>query len=515
MYQVLIVDDEEIVCRGMAQFVKWEKCGFEVAGIATSVDEALRILEKMHIDVIFTDIRMPEKTGIDLLKAVQEQYPDIQSVVLSGYSDFDYAKDAIRYGAMEYLTKPVNLVEVEELLERLAEKLGQRYQEAKIHTYHMEGLLLSIARGYAEADVEKYNLPKLDSWYGISVFMTQKTLEEETVVQEKSVMKKRIKAVIPDAIILDSSMYVLFAIVPVKEESEFASFVSILEQVCCVDGCWAMGISKEKHGVDRLAEAFKEAEQAMRYLMADTRKKVIFYQNIEKLFSEKSSQIKEILTEFLCKLHSGEDKKQTVRWLEQVLTTMESTEQMSVLQFQTVCIRFLIEMNGYLQDSGLEKGNLHDRLNEVLRQLLCCQNSQDVLSWMLSYLDWLTQELEQADSQKISKGVISEIQNFIRQHYQENISLNMLAEQFYMHPNYLSRLFKEKTGENFVDYLVQVRMQKVKELLKGSDYKIIEICGMVGYDNPRSFSKAFKHYTGMTPKEYRETCNKRGCALSN
>jgi len=116
MYQVLIVDDEEIVCRGMAQFVKWEKCGFEVAGIAASVDEALRMFKKMSIDVVFTDIRMPEKSGIDLLKEVQELYPDVKTVVLSGYSDFDYAKDAIRYGAVEYLTKPVNLGEVEELL---------------------------------------------------------------------------------------------------------------------------------------------------------------------------------------------------------------------------------------------------------------------------------------------------------------------------------------------------------------------------------------------------------------
>ena len=118
---------------------------------------------------------------------------------------------------------------------------------------------------------------------------------------------------------------------------------------------------------------------------------------------------------------------------------------------------------------------------------------------MLSYLEWVTRSLEHADNHQISGGVVAEIQNFIRQHYQENISLNMLAEQFYMHPNYLSRLFKEKTGKNFVDYLVQIRMQKVKELLKNSDYKIIEICSMVGYDNPRSFSKAFKHYAENYP----------------
>lgn len=504
MYQVLIVDDEEIVCRGMAQFVKWEKCGFEVAGIAASVDEALRMFKKMSIDVVFTDIRMPEKSGIDLLKEVQELYPDVKTVVLSGYSDFDYAKDAIRYAAVEYLTKPVNLGEVEELLGRLSENLERHQKEAKIHTYHMEGLLLSIARGYAEADMEKYDLPQLEMWYGVSVFMIEKSQDEENVTQEKEKMKKQIVAVIPETIILDSSVYGLFAIVPAKAEEEFAYFVSILEQVCCTDGCWAMGISRKKSGINRLTEAFQESQQAMRYLMADTRKKVIFYQNIEKLFSEKSSQIQEILTEFLCKLNGGEDKTQIIRWLEQVLTAMESTEKMSVLEFQTVCIRFLIEMNGHLQETGLEKEVLHDRLNEVLQQLLCCENSQDVLRWMLSYLEWVTRSLEHADNHQISGGVVAEIQNFIRQHYQENISLNMLAEQFYMHPNYLSRLFKEKTGKNFVDYLVQIRMQKVKELLKNSDYKIIEICSMVGYDNPRSFSKAFKHYAGMTPKEYRE-----------
>lgn len=508
MYQVLIVDDEEIVCRGMAQFIKWEQSGFEMAGIAFGVDEAMRMLEKLHIDVIFTDIRMPEKSGIDLLKNVQEQYPDIQTVVLSGYSDFDYAKDAIRYGAKEYLTKPVNLGEVEELLGRIAEKLNQRNKELQIHTGHMEGLLLSIARGYTKVDPEKLNLPHLDCWYGISVFMTEKNADEDQVALKKKEMKQNIAAVMPSAIIVDSSVYSLFVIVSVQEEKEFHHFVAILEQVCCA-GCWALGISREKWGIEHLAEAFKETEQAMRYVMADMRKKVIFYQNIEKLFSEKSSQVQKILTEFLCKLNGGENQHQIINWLKQALTIMEYTEQMSVVEFQTVCIRFLIEISGHLNDMGVEQTSLHDQLNDVLRQMLWCDKSQDVLQWMLTYLDWVTQKLDHSNNQKNSGGVIVEIQSYIRQHYSENITLNMLAELYYMHPNYLSRLFKDKTGQNFIEYLVDVRMQKVKELLRTTDCKIIEICSMVGYDNPRSFSKAFKHHTGLTPKEYREKIHEK------
>ena len=508
MYQVLIVDDEEIVCRGMAQFVKWEESGFEVAGIATRVDEAIRMLEKMPIDVIFTDIRMPEKSGIDLLKYVQEQYPEIQTVVLSGYSNFDYAKDAIRYGATEYLTKPVNLGEVEELLGRIACKLNKRSQEKQIHSGHMEGLLLSVARGYTKADPELLQLPKLNRWYGIVVFMMEKQGEEDQVAQKKREMKKNIAAVMKSAIIVDSSVYALFVIVPVQENTEFQNFVSIMEQVCCA-GDWALGISREKQGIEQLPDAFQETEKAMCYIKADTRKKVIFYQNIEPLFSEKSAQVQKILTEFLCRLNSGEDQNQSISWLKQTLTIMESTEQMSVIEFQTVCIRFLIEISGYFSEMGVDQTGLHDQLNEVLQQLLLCDKNQEVLQWMLTYLDWVTQKLDHSSSPKNHGGVIAEIQSYIRQHYSENITLNMLAELYYMHPNYLSRLFKEKTGQNFVDYLVDVRMQKVKELLRSTDCKIVEICSEVGYDNPRSFSKAFKHHTGMTPKEYRESLSKK------
>ena len=505
MYQVLIVDDEEIVCRGMAQFVKWEKCGFEVAGMASGVDEAIHMLKKLSVDVIFTDIRMPGKSGIDLLKYVQEEYPDIQTIVLSGYSDFDYAKEAIRYGAKEYLTKPVNLGEVEVLLQRIEEKLNRMHQEARIHSGHMEGLLLSIARGYSEPEVEKYKLPSLKDWYGVSVCLTQKNLEEGRLRQEKECMKKQIGAVTPEAIILESSLFALFVIAPVKDESEFTYFLSMMEQVCTEENGWGIGISRKKHGISSLSEAFKETELATRYIMADTRKKVIAYKNIEKLFSEKSSQIQEILSEFLCRLQSGEEKAVVIQWLKNVLLTMENAENMTVMEMQTVCIRFLIEVSGHFHDVGYGKEDAHDRLNSALQKLLCCEKSQDVIKMMLSYLDWIAQQMETMDQYKMTGGVIAEIQSFIRQNYQENISLNMLTELFYMHPNYLSRLFKEKTGMNFFDYLVKIRMEKAKELVKTSDYKMIEICGLVGYDNPRSFSKAFKHYTGMTPKEYRES----------
>ena len=185
-YQVLIVDDEEIVCRGLSQFVKWEEHGFEVAGIAHSADDALTLAEKLPIDLVFTDIRMPGRSGLDLLKALRLEAPSIKCVILSGFADFSYAQEALRYDAADYLTKPVNLREVEALLDRLRIEFEDRQEESKIHTHRLEALLLSAAKGYADADVSQYNLPVLDRWYGLSMSLLNRELPESEIAAKKN-----------------------------------------------------------------------------------------------------------------------------------------------------------------------------------------------------------------------------------------------------------------------------------------------------------------------------------------
>ena len=139
-YKVLIVDDEEIVCRGLTQFVKWQEHGFQAAGSANSVEEALLQLEHMEVAVIFLDIRMPGKTGLDMLQILQQSYPGIKTVILSGFSEFSYAREAIRYGAVDYLSKPVNLQEVETLLDRLKAEFEKEGREKEIRDNRIEVL---------------------------------------------------------------------------------------------------------------------------------------------------------------------------------------------------------------------------------------------------------------------------------------------------------------------------------------------------------------------------------------
>lgn len=407
VYQVLIVDDEEIVCRGLARFVKWEKYGFQVAGTAASGEEALSILGKKPIDLIFMDIRMPQMTGLELLKLVKEQYSQTKCVILSGYSDFSYAQEAIRNGASDYLTKPVVLKDIETLLERLSSEFTHQQKESLIHTNRMEALLLSAVKGYSHIDPHRYDLPNLKQWYGLSMILKNKTFSQMEIDEKKQQMRSQISSVIPSAIFLDDELSSLFALLPWESDTSFDSLTALLEQLCFGLKEWSCGASSLKYGFGELQEGWEESRKAQLFHQTKPTDSIILYSNI--------------------------------------------------------------------------------------KQNLACTPTPA-----------LDISREVPDEKNINKDVIQEIQNFICCHYAENISLNSLAEQFYLHPNYLSRLFKEKTGHNFVEYLTEIRMEKVKELLRSSNKKIIEICDMTGYDNPRYFSKVFKQYTGMTPREYRD-----------
>ncbi len=502
-YEVLIVDDEEIVCRGLAQFVKWEVHGFHVAGTAYGVDEALQFLEHTPVDVAFIDIRMPKKTGIDLLEALKKDYPETRAVILSGFSEFSYAREALRLGAVDYLTKPVNLKEVEELLDRLKADFERERWDRKVRSSRIEGLLLSAARGYGDLEPARYALPALMSWCGLAAVLLDRELSEEETAGRKEVLKGMIEAVLPDAFILNNEVFGLFAILPFKAEEEAEDFIHFLEQSGEVHDSWACGVSRFKQGLSELREGYQEAQQALRYHRASQKAGIIWYRNIESLFSQKQPEVEEIIASLYSGLANPEERGEAMEKLEEALQKTGEDE-MDFTRAQTVCIRCLIELAGLMQGLKLKEKDLHGRLNHTLEKILLCSDIKGVEDSVREYFNWLAEKMEESDDQQLGKGVIREIQLFIRRHYNEELSLNMLAEEFFLHPNYLSRLFKEKTGENFVEYLTRVRMEKVMELLDTTEDKVGDICATAGYDNPRYFSKVFKQYTGMTPTEYRE-----------
>ena len=278
---------------------------------------------------------------------------------------------------------------------------------------------------------------------------------------------------------------------------------NFLEQAGKRNGGWFFGGSKYKSGYHSLPAAYEEAEQALRYNKAREGSGIIWYKNIEMLFPREAPEMSDAANTLASMLTNPEERKNAVAYMDSVLNSL-GEKRLNVLQIQAACIGGLIELNGNLQNLKLKSVNLRQSLNSILESILLCPDFQNTKNCILDYVQKLSDKLNEADEQQLSKGIVRDIQMYIRNHYQEPISLASLAEQFYLHPNYLSRLFKEKTGKNFIDYITEIRMDKVKEMLADPNGKISDISQAVGYENPRYFSKVFKQTTGFTPREYRE-----------
>lgn len=151
MYKVLLVDDEERVTQGMARFVPWEETGFSVVGCATSVARALVFVEKEPVDLVITDIQMPVQSGLDLIRLMKPTYPQTKYVILSAYSEFSYAQEALRLGAFDYLTKPINFGQMKTLLLKLREQLDaerRRGEGNDTRELFARTLVMNFANGY-------------------------------------------------------------------------------------------------------------------------------------------------------------------------------------------------------------------------------------------------------------------------------------------------------------------------------------------------------------------------------
>lgn len=321
-YHVLIVDDEEIVCRGLAQFVKWQDYGFAVAATAYSADEALSVLERTTIDVVFMDIRMPGKSGLELLQIIRQTYPHTKSVILSGYADFSYAQEAIRYGAVDYLTKPVVLKDIEALLERLRTEFLNAQKDDQIRSRRIEALLLSAAKGYLPADRMKCDLPSLDHWYGLAMALTDRSLSEEAITQKKQEMTRRLISLLPSAICLSDEVFSMFCLLPCRTEADFSSFVSMMEQLDTGLSEWSCGASRQKCGADELHEGWVEAGRALRYHRAGVKEGIILYQNIETLFSQSALSMQDMLPELLRRLTNPETRETVPALVQETLTSL-------------------------------------------------------------------------------------------------------------------------------------------------------------------------------------------------
>ncbi len=503
MYTVLLVDDEEMVTQGLSRFVPWEETGFKVAGTASSVDKALAFLEKTPVDLVITDITMPVKSGLDLIEEINAKYPGIKTVIVSGYSDFAYAQQAIRLGALDYLTKPINFGAMRTLLERICAKMDEEKQrsgsDVRLQEVLAHSMIMNMCNGlpYDEQKAALY-LDVACPITAVRISCREKQPLPEDLCQDIAKALNRCQIVFP------AENELLCVLEGERNTGDVLKSLEELVNLVAVGGFqMCAGISEQVAGYSELRMASLQAAKAMRYQKARNTPGVTCFRQVREIYLNCKETSEKQITQLVSALAAPDTRAAFIQDFTAAIAAMETRPDFSFAMAQRFCTELLIELDAPMQDLLPADYPRHGQLSEALMDVLSAKTLPEIQEYMVGHIQKILQALDQQDEAQNAMELIDRVKKYIQNHFAENLTLTVLSEVFYVCPAYLSRLFKKKTGINFVDYLTNLRIEKSKELLAIPSVKIYTVAEMVGYENPRYFSRLFKDATQVSPQEYR------------
>lgn len=506
MYKVLLVDDEERVTQGMSRFVPWEEMGFAVAGAATSVARALVFIESNPIDLVITDIQMPVQNGLELIRLLRPQYPHMKFVILSAYSEFAYAQEALRLGAFDYLTKPINFAQMKALLLKVHKRLDEERQREEIDDMQellARTLVMNFANGYPY-DAAKASAC-LNTQCAIAVARIMALSRQEAALPNG--LASTIESAFKPGRVFKLSAQELLAVIETTDGCE--AFAEKIEQaIGCMPLC--VGIDVAPEGYPAMRKAFLQAGKAMCYQSARESAGVMAYEQISRLFAGAADRQETLLHSLTQLLSAPEKRRQFLPAFDNAILDMAEQPGFSFAKAQQFCTALVLELDIPIQSFSIPNYPRHIRLNDILLTIWSSTELPELRAAMNEYFRAILKRLDELNETAFTGELISRVQSYIQEHFAEELTLNVLAERFYVSPSYLSRLFKKKTGVNFIDYLTGYRLEKAKEYLTKTSRKVYHISEMIGYENPRYFSRLFKEATGCTPQEYRSRFQREG-----
>ena len=543
MVKVYLVEDEIIIRQSIKNSIDWEKEGYEFVGDASDGELALPVILKEKPDILITDIRMPFMDGLELSRMVKAELPDIKIVILSGYDDFEYAKQAIKIGVAEYLLKPVSSAVLLEHLSEIAEKVRDEREDLalkKVYYQEMQeneefikmkflGELISGKMSLADAleKGKRFHMNLGGPFYRIILF---KFIQEDHVKAGQSEDLARAYAAVGNYVdgLKDAFRFQrgvegwAFLLTSVEEDMEAQTerFIEGLKEVIAPFEAltWFGGIGSEAARLRELRYSFREADKAFAGRFVQEPNQIISVEqlNYEQLDNEfdanifgEINQFDQIITRFL----SSGSREEVESFVGALFTEISEDH------FRSLMIRQYIIMDIYAtvlafckklrKDTGADgeaTGQMESlRENEEIlkRAVLTAESVDDIKDYIGTLLDHVI-ELRNTLSGRRYSDIIRTARKRIEQDYMsEDISLNTVAAEVCMSPSYFSSVFSKEMGKTFIEYLTEVRMEKAKQYLVCSSMKTSEISYEVGYKDPHYFSYIFKKTQGCTPKEYR------------
>ncbi|QHE60790.1 response regulator [Rossellomorea vietnamensis] len=517
--KAIIIDDEKHVREGLLLLAEWEKHGIHTILEAEDGDEAIELITEHRPEIIFTDMRMPKRDGITLLKWLHASDLTSKTIVVSGYDDFEYMRNAIHYKSFDYILKPIEPDVLNDTLDKAVLEWNEQARSRR--TQVEENRVLNEAKPLywdrlfsslcAKESITAEMVDKVEREFGVSLPKLEKTvalLPIKPIVMKSfqgdrdlafftlinicnELLRKQNDGVCFRNSHKEEELVILFwnhkRVAYLLEE-----IYSLIYQYSKVFTVLALGKKSKK-----VNEAYESALEVFSRHALLEQKKLVTHRDV------KSGHLLHLLdysNELKWAIRSG-SREQVQHQLEAIFAQLENRHTISIEQIKGWEDQFELLRNNWLKEYEIKGQEPFYRGTDYWNEDGSFSFRKFKEEKTKEFIE-LIQTLTNVKYQK-EKNNMQHIEEYLQQHYQEDINLQDIADRFFLSREYISRKFKQDYGATITDYITGIRMEKAKKLLENPYLKIYEVAYGVGYGNEKYFSKVFKKHTGVTPNEYR------------
>lgn len=543
MLKIFLAEDEVVVRETIKRMIPWEELGFELVGEAADGEMALPLLIRQQPDLLITDIKMPFMDGLTLARLAKKEIPGLKVVILSGYDDFNYAKQAIGIGVEDYLLKPITK---NALIERLSE-IRSRYEHEKTQKEYyekfqreMQAYEKNSSRDFFEALVdgsmdmmevykraEKLGLDIVAEAYNVLIFtmncdedFSGQRDEYSSWEAESLELLENFFAGHSSAMLFRSNIFSYGVLLKGQretiEENTRACVDEIRKTLSRQDGRreWFLAVGQSVERLSQIQKSYHTASRAFsqRYLYDEN---ILYYDEMETMEhpggqaeTEDNAYLQKVDVNalnpaILQKFLSNGLQEETENFVKDYFYAIGQEPMESLVFRNYVILNVRFSVISFIKGLGCDTNEMESAdTEEVLAE--SGKNMESAIAYAKKMISQAIEIRDQNSGNK-NRSILKTAVDFIDSHYmEEDISLNTVANVANVSSNHFSALFSQNMGQTFIEYLTTLRMNKAKELLRCTGMRSSEIAGEIGYKDAHYFSYLFKKTQGMTPSDYRK-----------
>lgn len=543
MLKIFLAEDEVVVRETIKRMIPWEELGFELVGEAADGEMALPLLIRQQPDLLITDIKMPFMDGLTLARLAKKEIPGLKVVILSGYDDFNYAKQAIGIGVEDYLLKPITK---NALIERLSE-IRSRYEHEKTQKEYyekfqreMQAYEKNISRDFFEALVdgsmdmmevykraEKLGLDIVAEAYNVLIFtmncdedFSGQRDEYSSWEAESLELLENFFAGHSSAMLFRSNIFSYGVLLKGQretiEENTRACVDEIRKILSRQDGRreWFLAVGQSVERLSQIQKSYHTASRAFsqRYLYDEN---ILYYDEMETMEhpggqaeTEDNAYLQKVDVNalnpaILQKFLSNGLQEEAENFVKDYFYAIGQEPMESLVFRNYVILNVRFSVISFIKGLGCDTNEMESAdTEEVLAE--SGKNMESAIAYAKKMISQAIEIRDQNSGNK-NRSILKTAVDFIDSHYmEEDISLNTVANVANVSANHFSALFSQNMGQTFIEYLTTLRMNKAKELLRCTGMRSSEIAGEIGYKDAHYFSYLFKKTQGMTPSDYRK-----------